>query len=174
VSIISSPTHTHTHTHTPHTPHKCTYICTHTHTCPYTRALSRAHSHTHTYTHTQSWCYACDSEITATSKKKRMRHLQDLKLTLRKHQSGLALARRKREAKEARVARKDAPRGVRGLVNMGNTCFFNSVLQSLAQCYPLREYFRMQGVAAGERLLTSSLRSFMASMWKESARGSFR
>eukprot|EP00850_Spirogloea_muscicola_P004825 SM000021S06458 [mRNA] locus=s21:474494:479944:- [translate_table: standard] len=55
-------------------------------------------------------------------------------------------------------------RPVRGLVNLGSTCFFNSVMQNLVALDPLRLHFLGSGIAepAGipEGPLTSALRSF--------------
>lgn len=48
-------------------------------------------------------------------------------------------------------------RTVRGLMNLGNTCFFNSVMQNLLALDMLRDYFS-QELRDGEGPLTSSLR----------------
>jgi ubiquitin C-terminal hydrolase len=60
--------------------------------------------------------------------------------------------------------------GVKGLRNVGNTCFYNSIMQNVAQTVPLRERFVVSrdGVVAPkltEGPTSSELRQFMTSMW---------
>lgn len=53
----------------------------------------------------------------------------------------------------------------RGLMNLGNTCYFNSVMQNLARVDALRDYFIGTAQAEGEGEMTKTLRAFMMAAW---------
>lgn len=60
--------------------------------------------------------------------------------------------------------RGDAP-SPKGLLNLGNTCYFNCIMQNVARVACLRNHFIGAAAPPGEGAMTSALRSFLVEMW---------
>ncbi|XP_075410852.1 ubiquitin carboxyl-terminal hydrolase 45 isoform X2 [Tenrec ecaudatus] len=92
------------------------------------------------------WCFECNEKLSTHCNKKALAQIVDF---LQKHVSKtqaspfsriIKLCEEKCETGEMRTGRKGSSvTTVKGMTNLGNTCFFNAVMQNLAQTYILTE-----------------------------------
>ncbi|XP_006865905.1 PREDICTED: ubiquitin carboxyl-terminal hydrolase 45 [Chrysochloris asiatica] len=92
------------------------------------------------------WCYECDEKLSTHCNKKVLAQIVDF---LQKHVSKtqastfsriIKLCEENCEPGDVRKERKGSSvTSVKGITNLGNTCFFNAVMQNLAQTYILTE-----------------------------------
>ncbi len=59
----------------------------------------------------------------------------------------------------------------RPLVNLGNTCYLNAILQPLARIVCLKQYFVHGNALAGEGPMTTALRKYMKAQWNRMRQG---
>jgi len=128
----------------------------------------------------QTWCYQCDKFVLPNNENENdkftNRNFNECineiikafpNINNQKNSSENTQSKEKKEINSMNHQNENLPVsgvGIKGLTNLGNTCFFNAVMQNLTTIIPLRDYLMTNGLQ-GEGPVTTALRRFMSSMW---------